>query len=145
MAKPVADAELVEGVGVVDRDVGQHEVGGDEQPEHVLANVALADELAGRAAIDGQAVLSAQPLERRPDEHPLDLVEVDALLDAERPYEERAHGIPLRVLRRQEGSEIVNRDLVGDGSSNAFQILHVIDRIELADGGGVEIATTQGT
>src|SRR5688572_18293422 len=46
-------------------------------------------------------------------------------------------------LRRQERSKVVNRDLIGDGSSNAFQILHVIDRIELADGGGVEIGTTQ--
>ena len=57
MAQRVADAELVEGVGVVDRHVGDDEIGGDEQPEHVLADVALPDELAGRAAIDRDAVL----------------------------------------------------------------------------------------
>src|SRR5688572_19906249 len=93
MTKSVADAELIKNVGVIDRDVGDHEVGCDEQPEHVFADVALADELARRAAVDREAVLDAEPLERRPDEDRLDMVEVDAFLGPERPDEEGAHHI----------------------------------------------------
>ena len=38
--QPVADAELVEDIGIVDRDVGDHEIVGDQHLEHVDPDVA---------------------------------------------------------------------------------------------------------
>jgi hypothetical protein len=94
MAQRVPDAELVERVGIVDRHVGDDEIRGHEQPEHVLADVALPDELSGGAALDGNLVLVAQPHERGPYERPLDFVEVDSLFRAKRADKKGAHAVP---------------------------------------------------
>src|SRR5262249_57985375 len=81
----VPDAELVEDVRIVDRDIRDHEVGGHELAKHVLADVPLLDDLLGRAALrtDG-----ADTVESRPDQRFLDPVEVHALLRAERTNDE---------------------------------------------------------
>ena len=55
----VPDAELVEHVGVVDRDVGDDEVGAHQEAEHVLADVALLHDLRRRGACDADAASSA--------------------------------------------------------------------------------------
>ena len=67
----MADAELVEDVGVVDRHVADDKVRLEDQAEHVLADVARLDDLAGRAAAE------ACGLQRGLDEGFADLLEVD--------------------------------------------------------------------
>ena len=55
-AQRVAHAQLVEHVGVVQRNVGDHDVGMRQQLEHVLADVAgLDDDLGGGAIDSGRA------------------------------------------------------------------------------------------
>jgi hypothetical protein len=67
----VADAELVEDVGVEDGDVGQDEVGRDELVVHVGADVA------GRRLLVGPERLAVGLPQRRLDEPFQDLVDVD--------------------------------------------------------------------
>jgi hypothetical protein len=73
LAQRVTYAELVENVGVVHRDVADHEVGLGDQREHVGTDIAGVDQFARRAASQ------AAPLERRPDQLGMDLLEVDVL------------------------------------------------------------------
>jgi hypothetical protein len=70
----------------MDREVGDDEVGGQQQLEHVLANVALPDDLAGRAPRDAEA------RQRGVDEQALDRVEVDVVLNPEGADDEGSHG-----------------------------------------------------
>ena len=70
----VADAQLVEHVGVVQRDVADHQVGLDDQREHVLADVAGVDDLAGGAAVE------AVGGQRRREQFVVDALEVDATI-----------------------------------------------------------------
>ena len=81
----MADSELVEDIGVVDRHVGDHQVRGQQKMEHVGANVPLLDDLTGRAAADTDRV------ERGRDEMFFDPVEVDTLLRAEGTDDESSH------------------------------------------------------
>ena len=67
----MSDAEFVEDVGVVDRHVADDKVRFENQAEHVLADVARLDDLAGRAAAE------ACGLQRGLDEGLADLLEVD--------------------------------------------------------------------
>src|SRR5262249_8358987 len=52
LAEGMPDPQLVEDVGVMDRDVANDEIGLEDQAEHVLANVAGINDLAGRAAAE---------------------------------------------------------------------------------------------
>jgi hypothetical protein len=81
----VADAEFVEDVGVVDREVGDDEVGGEEQLEHIHADVALPENLPGRPPRD------AEFLQRRADQLRLDGVEVYLVLHPERADDKCSH------------------------------------------------------
>ena len=83
----VPDAELVEHVRVVDRDVGDDEVGAHQQPEHVLPDVSLLDDFRRGAARD------ADLSQRRLDERFVDVVEIHASFRAEGPNDEStSHG-----------------------------------------------------
>jgi hypothetical protein len=82
----VTDPELVEDVGVVDRDVGDDEVGDEEEVEHVRPDRAGARDVSRRPAGD------AEPAERRGDEIALDGVEVHATLLPEGADDEGVHG-----------------------------------------------------
>ncbi len=93
MAQRVSDPELVKGVGIVDRHIGDDEIRRDEQPEHVFANISLPDEFAGGSAIDRDVVLVAQAQERGPDQRPFDIVEIDSFFRAKRSDEKSAHTI----------------------------------------------------
>ena len=82
----------------MDGDVGDHEVGRDQHPEHVFADVAGGGDLAGRPAGDPEL------LQNRSDQLALDGIEIDgpALLvglDPERADDEGAH------VRRSPGVE----------------------------------------
>ena len=84
----VPDAELVEHVCVVDRDVGDDEVGAHQKPEHVLADVPLLDDFRRGAARD------ADLSQRRLDQRFVDVVEIHSSFRAERPNDESAgHGV----------------------------------------------------
>src|SRR5262249_54147844 len=85
------DAQLVKDVGIVDRDVGDHDIGEDEQPEHVLPNVPLSRDFARCAPLDPTCV------ERRRDQLFLDLVEIDTVFDSEGPNDECARYFHLRT------------------------------------------------
>ncbi|MHC2431139.1 hypothetical protein ACVIST_007884 [Bradyrhizobium elkanii] len=82
----VANAKLVEHIGVVDRDVGDHEIRKHQQPKHVFTDVALPRDLAGRASLD------ACLLQRRSDQLPFHPIKVDAILRTERSHDKGARG-----------------------------------------------------
>ena len=48
----MANPQLVKGIGVVDRDIRNHQISDQQLLEHIGANVALLNELAGCAAGD---------------------------------------------------------------------------------------------
>ena len=82
------DPELVEHVCVVNRDVGDDEVGAHQKPEHVLPDVALLHDFGGGVAADPD--LS----KRRLNELFVNRVEIDSCLGAERPDDEcTGHGV----------------------------------------------------
>ena len=102
----MTDAELVEDVGVVDRDVGNHEIGRDQQAEHVFADVAgLRDVGRGRA-------FQARRLQRRLDQELVNGLEIDALLDVEGANDERA-----RHARRIHDARVVQTRLAERAAS----------------------------
>src|SRR6187455_1085599 len=67
----VPDAKLIENVGVVYGDIADHQIGLDNEGEHVLADIARVDDLAGCS--------SAEPgvLERGSNQALVDLLEVN--------------------------------------------------------------------
>ena len=81
----MADAKLVKNIRIVDRDIGDHKVGGQQPPEHILADVA------GLKYVNGRAALGPDPLERGSDQQALNLIEVDVVLRAERSNDESSH------------------------------------------------------
>src|SRR5262245_60151 len=80
----MSDAQLVKDVGIVDRDVGDHDIGEDEQPEHILPNVPLSCDFARCAPLDPTRV------ERRRDQLFLHLIKIDTVFDSEGPNDECA-------------------------------------------------------
>jgi hypothetical protein len=105
----VPDAQLIERVGVVDRDVGDHQIGDHQEPEHVLPDVPGAADLTGRTTTDVHSEIP-QPAERGLDEFALDPVEVDPFLLTERPHDEGTH-VRLSQSRVLPRSNIGNRGL----------------------------------
>jgi hypothetical protein len=85
VAQRVANAQLVKSIGVVDRDVGDHQVGDQQLLEHVGADITLLNELAGGAA--GQSRL----LHRWANQLLLDAVEVNAAFGTKRTDDEYVH------------------------------------------------------
>jgi hypothetical protein len=75
------------------RDMRDHEMGYHQQPEHILAHVPGATDLAGRAALYRNPEIS-EASERGPDQLGFDSIEVDASLDTERPDDESANRTP---------------------------------------------------
>ncbi len=75
------NAELVKNIGVVNRNVGNHQIGNEQLLEHVGANVSLLKKLARRAA--GQTRL----LHGRTNQLSFDSVKVYAVLVAEGPHD----------------------------------------------------------
>jgi hypothetical protein len=73
LSKGMTDSELVEDVGVVDRDVAHDEIGLEDQAEHVLVNAAGVDDLAGGSSAE------ASLLDGRPDQVAMNALEVDLL------------------------------------------------------------------
>src|SRR5262245_15107811 len=78
----MADAEFVKRVGVVNRDVRNHQIGNQQFLKHVGANVALLDDFAGGAAEP------TDRFDRRLNQLSLDAVEIDAILGSKRPDDE---------------------------------------------------------
>src|SRR4029453_13535546 len=99
----VADAELVVDVGVEDRDVRNHQIGREQELEHVLADVPLPDDLARGAAAEVEGA------QRRTDQLSVNPLEVDPVLRAEGPNDKGAHargprGTTPLVIRRAPGT-----------------------------------------
>src|SRR5215213_748786 len=78
-------AKLVVDVRIVYGNVSNHEVGRQQTLKHVETNVSLPADLHCRPASD------FQPVQRRIDQLLLNLVEINVVLRAERPNDERSH------------------------------------------------------
>src|SRR5262249_20447108 len=100
VAQRVSDAELVEDVGVVNRDVRDQEISREESLKQVYADVSLPQHVHRGAPGDAQAV------EGRIDQQPFDLVEVDSALHAGRSDDERAHACSLKDRHDPEHSYV---------------------------------------
>src|ERR1700730_1373359 len=83
----MADPQLIEDVGVVNREIGDDEICGQQALEHVDPDVALLQDL------DGVAAGHPERVQRRIDQFVDHTIEVDALLDPEGADDEGAHGL----------------------------------------------------
>src|SRR5262249_16268473 len=71
LSQRMPDPELVKDIGVMDRDVAHDQIGLENQAEHVLANVAGVNDLAGSATPE------ASRFDRRADQLAMDALEVN--------------------------------------------------------------------
>ena len=85
----MTNPKLVEGIGVVDRDVRNDQISDQQLLEHIRTVIALVDEL------DCCAPRKLQCLESRANQLPLDPVKIDAIFDTKWADDKRMHNIYL--------------------------------------------------